>query len=151
MIFCFAFSSSCCCWLARLCSAFLASLAEELPTSDVLALVDCLRGSGSRAMGAFEGAASLSDIPERLRARADGVGKLEFLSMASTVLRKRRKSASARMIVEERSMVFESSLTASISFDSKHQLRGAKFTVLKHLIKMLQMLHDDRPVLFQDR
>ena len=41
-----------------------------------------------------------------------GAGKLDFLSMASTVRWNRRKRASARMRVDSRSMVVESSLTA---------------------------------------
>ena len=40
-------------------------------------------------------------------------GKLSFLSIVSTVRWKRRKSASARMRVEGRSMVLESSLTSN--------------------------------------
>ena len=40
-----------------------------------------------------------------------GFGKLDFLSMASTVRWKRRKRASARMRVDSRSIELDSSLT----------------------------------------
>ena len=45
------------------------------------------------------------------RFRSLGAGKLDFLSMASTVRWKRRNRASARMRVDSRSIVEESSLT----------------------------------------
>lgn len=44
-----------------------------------------------------------------------GAGKFAFLSIASTLRWKRRKSASARISVDSRSIVLESSLTSSIS------------------------------------
>ena len=43
--------------------------------------------------------------------RRFGAGKLDFLSIASTVLWKRRKRASARTSVDSRSIVVDSSLT----------------------------------------
>lgn len=46
------------------------------------------------------------------RCRSFGLGKLDFLSIASTVLWKRRKSASARTRVDSRSIVVESSFTS---------------------------------------
>lgn len=75
-------------------------------------------GSGRRAIGGWDGAVSVSDaeaveVDDLMRGRTLGVGKFDFLSIASTVLRKRMKSASARMRVDGRSMVFESSLTIS--------------------------------------
>lgn len=48
-----------------------------------------------------------------VRCRSLGAGKLDFLSIASTVRWKRRKSASARMSVDSKSMVVDSSLTLS--------------------------------------
>ncbi len=50
------------------------------------------------------------DVDGPFLARA-GAGKLCFLSMASTRRWKRRNSASARMRVDSRSIVFESSFT----------------------------------------
>lgn len=50
-----------------------------------------------------------------LRCRTVGVGKLCFLSMASTVRWKRRKRACARRSVEGRSILLESSLTVAFT------------------------------------
>jgi hypothetical protein len=47
------------------------------------------------------------------RCRNFGAGKLDFLSIASTVRWKRRKRASARMRVDSKSIVVESSFTVS--------------------------------------
>lgn len=58
---------------------------------------------------AVEGDVGVVEVP--MRWRSLGVGKLDFLSMASTVRWKRRKRASARMRVDSRSIVVESSLT----------------------------------------
>lgn len=52
---------------------------------------------------------SVTAVP--ILCRTAGLGKLDFLSMASTVRWKRRKRASARTSVESRSIVLESSLT----------------------------------------
>jgi hypothetical protein len=46
------------------------------------------------------------------RWRNFGAGKLDFLSIASTVLWKRRNRASARIRVDSRSIVVDSSLTS---------------------------------------
>jgi len=77
----------------------------------------CLGDSCREAL--FPGDAGLPpsvDVPAAAGAvlgRSRGPGKLPFLSMVSTSRWKRRNSASARMRVDSRSMVPESSLTAS--------------------------------------
>ena len=52
-----------------------------------------------------------NDVAAVFRCLSFGAGKLDFLSMASTVRWKRRKRASARTRVDSRSIVVESSLT----------------------------------------
>jgi predicted acyltransferase (DUF342 family) len=91
-------------------------------------------------------------VEEELRfglCRNLGAGKLDFLSMASTVLWKRRNSASARMSVDSRSIVVDNSLTVFRQFHIRGDLVG-KHTVFKNFVEMLQMLHYYIPMLLQD-
>ena len=79
-------------------------------------LVDPAMTVSTELMFAVAGFECVEDEDEVLvwavgRFRSLGAGKLDFLSIASTVRWKRRKRASARMRVDSRSIVVESSLT----------------------------------------
>lgn len=83
-----------------------------------------------------------------LRCWADGVGKLSFLSIASTERPKRWKRDSARARIGRRSMVLESSLTGWLRMLAncvcvQVETRGMKLTVFQDLIELFEMVHYD--------
>lgn len=93
------------------------------PLVEALGTITVLKLSGVFGLSGVAGIVSDCELPIlALRTTVDvgrflnaGAGKLLFLSMASTVRWKRRKSASARMRVDSRSIVVESSFAGVIS------------------------------------
>lgn len=82
--------------------------------------------------------------------RNRGVGKFDFLSMDSRVRSKRRKSASARMRIASRSRVLESSLTDRVSNWHLIMWRWNYHTIFQYLIKLLEVIHNNTPVLVEN-
>ena len=112
MIFSLAFASSCGLPVRAPLTVLASEPVFEAADGPVLVL-------GFWAMSLSEGVG-----PAGFRCRTLGVGKLFFLSMASTVRWKRRKRAWARRRVEGRSMVLESSLTRRSEYYCRKFLSG---------------------------
>lgn len=105
--------SACCCWVPPL-------LPEGVEGRLSLLLLLLAAGGGDGRRGKSDGAAVF-----KLKR---GAGKLFFLSIASMSRWNFLKSASARMSVDSRSMLPESSLTAELrSVDRPFNLGPAKF------------------------